>query len=102
MPKLAHYSKVGTVLITESVDGDDPVSDLSPLLGSCTRPSNPSNGAYRTGDFNSVQNTLRLTCNSGYQLYNSSTATCDSDGQVSGANGTCHGKFLPSSFDSTM
>eukprot|EP00117_Sycon_ciliatum_P034514 scpid22393/ scgid1136/ Pro-epidermal growth factor; Epidermal growth factor len=57
---------------------------------SCTRPSNPSNGAYRTGDFNSVQNTLRLTCNSGYQLYNSSTATCDSDGQVSGANGTCH------------
>ena len=60
------------------------------------RPANPANGSYGTGTFTATQ-TLTLTCASGYQLFNSATATCEADGQVTGANGTCARKF-PSFF----
>ncbi|XP_065196554.1 CUB and sushi domain-containing protein 3-like [Sycon ciliatum] len=78
------------------VTGANGTCNLPIANRTCTRPTNPANGAYSTGAFTAVQNTLMLTCDGGYQADGSTVATCGADGQVTGVNGTCARKFLSS------
>ncbi|XP_065178727.1 mucin-19-like [Sycon ciliatum] len=79
-------SATATCNANGSVTGDDGVCDLV----TCARPANPANGVYSTGSFTAVQNTLTLTCSTGYTLAGSATATCGAGGLVTGDDGVCN------------
>ena len=63
------------------------------ILVSCSQLNNPNNGTINCslGDdgIPSYEDTCSFTCNTGYELTNSDTRTCQSDGSWSGSDAVC-------------
>ena len=62
------------------------------VVVSCSRPSAPANGRVSTGSFN-YNDVLVFTCNSGYRLVGSASATCLANGMPDNSAPVCQSKY---------